>query len=88
MKLINEEGNRYGKLLVLGYAGAKHSGRASRASWHCRCDCGRELVVSGGHLRERLMQSCGCATRFKVIRPLAAKTRPAQGPASAGKRER
>jgi hypothetical protein len=41
-KMIEMEGQKIGKLLVLGYAGSKFRGRASRASWHCRCDCGRE----------------------------------------------
>jgi len=35
------------------------SGQKRRA-WLCRCDCGKELVVSGKHLRSGHSQSCGC----------------------------
>lgn len=65
-RLIDMAGKRIGMLTVLGYAGSKFPGRASRASWHCRCACGTEVVVTGAHLREGSMQSCGCATKFKA----------------------
>ncbi len=33
--------------------------------WHCRCDCGSERLIYGGHLRRANQQSCGCARREK-----------------------
>src|SRR5262245_38892402 len=45
-------GRRYGRLQVLSYAG--------RSKWHCRCDCGHEKEIWGGHLRKGATQSCGC----------------------------
>ena len=49
-------GQKFGKLLVLGLS--EKSGR--RLFWNCLCDCGKELVVSGTHLRQRNQLSCGC----------------------------
>jgi hypothetical protein len=52
---------RIGKLTVLGYAGSKFRGRASRASWHCHCTaCGDTTIITGAKLREGSAQSCGC----------------------------
>ena len=49
-------GQRYGRLTVI--APAPHVGR--RTAWRCRCDCGRETVVTSGHLRSGHTSSCGC----------------------------
>ncbi len=49
-------GQRYGRLTVI--APAPHVGR--RTAWLCRCDCGRETVVTSGHLRSGHTSSCGC----------------------------
>jgi hypothetical protein len=59
-KMIDMTGRQFGKLTVTGYAGSKYRGRASRASWHCRCDCGNETIATGAHLREGDIRSCGC----------------------------
>jgi hypothetical protein len=52
-----------------GYAGSRYGGRASRAAWHCRCDCGSDTIKIAAHLRERegSAQSYGCINkaRFK-----------------------
>ena len=31
-----------------------------RARWLCRCDCGKEKIISGTHLRRGKIVSCGC----------------------------
>jgi hypothetical protein len=51
-KLIDLNGKRFGRLLVLSYSG---SGR-----WLCKCVCGTEKVVYGGNLVAGYTQSCGC----------------------------
>lgn len=59
-------GNRYGRWLVVGYAGSTivTPGRSkSEASWLCRCDCGVEKVVRGGNLHNGSSKSCGCLAR-------------------------
>lgn len=60
-RTMDETGNVYGKLTVLGYAGRSlktHKG----AYWTCRCECGQELVVPGATLRNGATRSCsaGC----------------------------
>ena len=56
-KRIDETGNRYGRLTVIGFAGV---GAEKRALWRCRCDCGRETVLPGNNLRSGNTKSCGC----------------------------
>ena len=56
-KLKDETGNRYGKLVVLYRTDDLRPGEAR---WHCKCDCGNECDVSGLHLRNGSVQSCGC----------------------------
>ena len=60
--IIDETNHRYGKLLVLGYAGSRES--SSGALWKCLCDCGKECFVRGDELR-RGRQSCGCIKSYK-----------------------
>lgn len=51
-------GHRYGRLMVLGYAGQTPSGKKY---WWCLCDCGKEKRVAGRHMRNGATISCGCA---------------------------
>jgi hypothetical protein len=44
-------------MTVLSYAG---KGGRARATWLCRCDCGRENVALGERLRRGATTSCGC----------------------------
>lgn len=55
--IIREEGNRYGKLLVVEEAGRDKDGRVL---WKCQCDCGNTKITLGKTLRAGLCQSCGC----------------------------
>lgn len=56
-KIIEESGNRYGRLVVLEYIGkTKHKA----ALWKCLCDCGNETEVRGYSLRSGGTSSCGC----------------------------
>jgi len=57
-RVIDETGNRYGKLIVLGRAESP-SGYSS-AFWLCRCDCGNLKAVPGYRLRQHGVTSCGC----------------------------
>ncbi len=60
---IDETGNRYGRLLVIG-RGDKPNGQG--ASWLCRCDCGKEFVTRGSALRSGVSASCGCSATEKL----------------------
>ena len=57
MKRIDLTGQRFGRLVVLNEAG-KNSHR--EIVWRCRCDCGKEIEVSGTSLRNGHTSSCGC----------------------------
>lgn len=56
-KFIDLTGQRFGRFLVLAYAGPNKQGAAT---WWCKCDCGKEKVVTGSELRRGSTQSCGC----------------------------
>lgn len=62
--LIDESGNRHGRLVVLKRDTTKQS---TRAHWLCRCDCGNTTSVDGGYLRKKRVVSCGCKRRESLI---------------------
>lgn len=58
-------GKRFGRLVVLEYAGEK--------KWKCQCDCGETTIVSGTALNSGSTKSCGClrietAKRAKYVK--------------------
>lgn len=55
-KKLDLTGQRYGKLTVLSPA----ENIGTRTAWLCRCDCGKETVVSTVRLRSGRQASCGC----------------------------
>lgn len=65
-------GKRFGRLTVTDYAGtAKELGKTGTANfWKCRCDCGRESVVSQTELQSGGTQSCGCLQKERVAEQL------------------
>lgn len=50
-------GQRFGKLIVIGYAGVDD---ASHALYRCQCDCGNTVVKRGSSLKSGGIKSCGC----------------------------
>lgn len=50
-------GQRFGKLLVIGFGGID---ACDLALWHCVCDCGNGITVRGSHLRRGTRNSCDC----------------------------
>lgn len=56
-------GQRFGKLTVLSPA----ENIGSMTAWRCRCDCGKETVVTTGHLRSGQTTSCGCKPKGTFI---------------------
>lgn len=63
-KVINLDGQRFGRLTVL-----REHGRNERQSvtWLCSCICGNEKVANGAALRARQVKSCGCLQPDSVI---------------------
>jgi len=56
-------GKRFGRLNVKEL----HARIKGSVLWLCVCDCGKEKVVSGGHLLSGDTKSCGCLLKdFKV----------------------
>ena len=63
-KLVNLAGKRYGRLVVMHRSGTAKSGGAT---WLCKCDCGREVVIHGNNLRRGHTKSCGCLSVDAII---------------------
>jgi hypothetical protein len=51
-------GERFGSFIVVSFA----YGKDKISHWHCRCDCGKTMIVSQQRLRDR--RSCGCKTKI------------------------
>lgn len=58
---IDETGNVYGKLRVLGPGQKK--GKYAPKFWLCQCECGRTTNTRGFSLRRGQALSCGCVRR-------------------------
>ena len=70
---IDLRGRRFGRLVVVAYAGSRRVGRkknkdgkwSTASFWECQCDCGNSAVVKGHNLKcgEKGLsgtKSCGC----------------------------
>ena len=55
-RYVNRTGQRYGRLTVICDGGR----RRGRVMWLCRCDCGKEILVSSSSLSTGNTRSCGC----------------------------
>ena len=53
-------GQRFGKLVVTGFAGYGQTGRQRISLWNCQCDCGNICVAPGYLLKSGRRKSCGC----------------------------
>ena len=73
-KLIDETGNRHGRLTVL----SRVDNQGTRAMWLCECDCGNTIEVSGKALRTEHTKSCGCY-RAEVTAPRQGKANTIHG---------
>lgn len=58
-RFIDLTGKRFGRLLVIEYAGFAKT----KAMWHCQCDCGSCVTLNRGTLVDGTTQSCGCLQR-------------------------
>ncbi len=62
MKVKDETGNRYGRLLVIAIS----ESRKRKARWVCQCDCGATAIVTGDGLRQNKSISCGCLKKERI----------------------
>lgn len=58
--LIDEIGNRHGRLVVVERARNLESWKRRSVHWVCMCDCGNQAIVRGTSLRYGEVTSCGC----------------------------
>ncbi len=54
-------GMKFGKLTVLDVAVKAVHGKPTK--YNCLCECGRNIIVSAGHLNSGHTKSCGCLKR-------------------------
>lgn len=62
-QFIDLTGRRFVKLTVIERAEDRVSGTKPKVMWRCRCDCGKDVIVSGGALKRGTTVSCGCKKR-------------------------
>ena len=58
MAMIDITGLRFGRLTAI--SPTERRNRDGTVFWLCKCDCGKEAVVSGNRLRRGATKSCGC----------------------------
>ena len=56
-KLIDLTGKKFGKLTVIKRV---ENNRHRQPQWLCKCDCGKETIITGQKLRTGHTKSCGC----------------------------
>lgn len=57
MNSLDLIGEIFGKLTVVSRKGSKHG----RSQWLCKCDCGKEVMVTTNNLKNGGTKSCGCS---------------------------
>lgn len=50
------KGQRFGRLFVKEYVGSENK----RSMWLCKCDCGKEKIISSKNILTNNVRSCGC----------------------------
>ena len=64
--MIDLTGKRFGKLLAIHPNGKQWT----KVVWHCQCDCGNTIDLSGDYLRSGTRSDCGCVNpRQHRIKP-------------------
>jgi len=58
---IDLSGQRFGRLVAMHAMPPKKKGGSTR--WLCRCDCGNEVIIRGGGIKNGCSKSCGCLTK-------------------------
>ena len=61
-KIKDRKGIRYGHLIVIEFS---HMDYNIKSNWLCKCDCGKEIIITGNNLRSGNTKSCGCFQKRK-----------------------
>jgi len=62
-KRIDLSGKQFTRLNVRSLS---HVGRKGKTYWECRCECGKERIVSSDNLRSGHTKSCGCLAKEQL----------------------
>lgn len=67
-KLKDLTGQRFGKLIVIERAEnyVQPNGQ-KKTQWHCKCDCGNEIITVGYNLTRGVCTSCGCVRIERLV---------------------
>lgn len=63
-------GQKFGRITVLSRAG---SDKSKKATWNCRCECGKEKVIRGSDLIAGKIKSCGCIKTEMLMNDISNK---------------
>jgi len=66
LKVKDLIGNRYGRLVVIERA---ENNKQDEVCWRCKCDCGKEKIISRRSLDTGRSQSCGCYHKEVISKP-------------------
>lgn len=64
MKFIDLTGRKFGRLTVI----ARAENKGAHVAWLCKCDCGKECVIMGCHLKSGRAKSCGCLHNEQLVK--------------------
>lgn len=59
----NLTGQRFGRLLVVEFAGKRAAKTQNKYVWRCNCDCGAIFITVADNLKNGFTRSCGCLSR-------------------------
>lgn len=60
-RFVDHAGRRYGRLVVISRG---PNGKRKQTRWRCKCDCGKDVLVTASSLRSGSSMSCGCLVRY------------------------
>lgn len=60
MKTKDRAMQRYGRLVAMEIHSRGVEAGVAAVFWRCKCDCGREAIVSSCRLQKGTRKSCGC----------------------------
>lgn len=66
-KLIIEQGQRFGKLVILHEVESKVSSNRTKRRFRCECECGKITETNLDNLNSGRSKSCGCDTKKNKI---------------------
>lgn len=62
-------GKKFGRWEVVSFSHKEKCRNGANYYWNCKCECGKEKVVSAGSLRSGSSTSCGCYNKEIISKP-------------------